>query len=78
MFDVDGTHLVNGPETYPKYPGIDMILVGYGRTRMGNCSGPACVLNEGRKPIKVSKTCISFALTTPLYNRFEYQKIIFR
>ena len=78
MLDADGTHIVNGPETYPKYPTFDMVLVGYGQTRMGNCSGPACVLNEGRKPIKVSNTRICFALTTPLYNSFECQKIMYR
>ena len=51
--NADGT-VSNGDECYPQYPGFDSVLVGYGNTRIGSCNGPACTLNDGRKPIKVA------------------------
>ena len=58
MIDADGTYVVNLEGKYPKYLGIESIVVGYGHTRMGNCSGPACTLNDGRKPIKVGERLV--------------------
>ena len=55
---VGGSNVVKGDGQYPRFLEQHLVLVGYEHTQMGNCSGRACKLNDGREPIKVG-SCIS-------------------
>ena len=51
----DLAYVTNRDEKYPqlwKNENENMTLVGYEHVKMGACNGPACILNEGRKPVK--------------------------
>ena len=58
-----GSNVVNGDDQYPRFLEQYLVLVGYEHTQMGNCSGRACKLNDGREPIKVG-SCISACART--------------
>ena len=53
----DLAYVTNRDEKYPQQLNKEMTLVGYEHVKMGTCNGPACILNEGRKPVKAGVNC---------------------